>query len=186
MELKLGLNNRHIAIAQHMVLHPELKQYEIAEVFGVTKEFISALTRNDAFQALLNNERERAHTRALEQREEIIQEQVYNNLEKTLSRVEKELEFPDVELKDLNNTMNILGSMTNLKRAGATQQQQVPERALALQVNVNVLKEAQERLNGRAIPHQSQSDSGADVCEAEFYEEKENQEENKFLGEARS
>lgn len=152
MDLKLGLNNRHLAIAEHMALHPEHKQYEVAEFFGLTKEFISMLYRTDAFQVVLEGFRKEVFSGDLKQREEVIQEKVYDNLTLALDRVETEFQDPDsfVELKDINRTVEVLASMTNLKRTNRAPAP-APNGSVVnhtMQVQQNILVEAQGYLTG--------------------------------------
>jgi hypothetical protein len=47
------LRYTHDAMIDVLIERPEIKQYELAEMFGVTKEWISMLMCSDAFQARL-------------------------------------------------------------------------------------------------------------------------------------
>jgi hypothetical protein len=47
------LRYTHDAMIDTLIEHPEIKQYELAEMFDVTKEWISMLMCSDAFQARL-------------------------------------------------------------------------------------------------------------------------------------
>lgn len=118
LQLKNGLNNKHIAIAQHMVAHPEHSQRQLSNIFGVTEAWLSLVIRSNVFQVTLERERRLAQDQTLAKRAkrlEVIDEKVLNNLERGLDMQMDALNDPHTELRDINRSVEILTNKVKLK-----------------------------------------------------------------------
>lgn len=158
-ELKKGLGYQHIAICQFMVTNPEFKVYEIAKEFGVSPQWISDLTGTDGFKMQLATLQAEMFQEGMKARTTLIQERVFNVLDRGLDVLEGHLEYnPEEdsppEHKEVNRTVEILLSATPLKRNNTAPPPRDPS-ILVFPVPNSVLQDASRDLGSPGVTYEA-------------------------------